>query len=707
MIEIRSMTATFGKLNNETLTLQPGMNVFTAPNEWGKSTWCAFLMAMFYGIDTSQRAKAGVIPDKERYKPWSGAPMEGRMDLIWNGRSITIQRQSRGRTPMGVFRAWETDSGADVPDLTAESCGVKLLGVERSVFQRSALIRQSDFPITADDALSRRLNALVTTGDESATGPALGRYLRDLRNRCRHNQTGQLPQAERKRRELQQHLDQIDALEAQESLARGQLRDLTDRTHRLEQHLAWLDSRDAEAKQQRLNAACQVRDLAKEVMEEAEAACKGLLGRQELARELDVWEQRQHQRHRIEGELAALGPAPEPPRPPEPFRGMSPQEAKEYVQRLSREEAQQRQKQGAASLVWCLAGLSLILVGLALTFTVLPWGWILSLIGAAVALWGIRQRKKAAAPLPHALGSLDDAQLLVQDYERGRQDYERQLNQWRTQRQRMELRQQSLSQEESGPTREELTAKIAAWDALDRARKEYQSASTHCKALAAMAGDTTAQDPGVRDVGLTLDREETRRALQDNSRSMNQLTRQAEQCRGQAMALGDRDTISATMEELDGRIAQLNDLYAAASFALAALESAENQLRSRFAPKIAQQAGENLARLTQGRYDAVVLESDWNLQLAAREEATLRPAKLRSDGTLDQIYLALRLAVADALLPEGTPLILDDAFVRFDDTRLKSALNLLWEEAKSRQILLLSCQNREQVLLDQAHLSVL
>ena len=44
-MKIYSMTATFGKLENQTLTLQPGLNVISAPNEWGKSTWCAFLVS--------------------------------------------------------------------------------------------------------------------------------------------------------------------------------------------------------------------------------------------------------------------------------------------------------------------------------------------------------------------------------------------------------------------------------------------------------------------------------------------------------------------------------------------------------------------------------------------------------------------------------------------------------------------------------------
>ena len=63
-MKILSMTATFGKLSGKTLTLEPGLNIIEAPNEWGKSTWCAFLMAMLYGIDTSSRNKAGFLADK-------------------------------------------------------------------------------------------------------------------------------------------------------------------------------------------------------------------------------------------------------------------------------------------------------------------------------------------------------------------------------------------------------------------------------------------------------------------------------------------------------------------------------------------------------------------------------------------------------------------------------------------------------------------
>ena len=75
------MTATFGKLQGRSLELGDGLNIIEAPNETGKSTWCAFLKAMFYGIDTRDRDRKGHLADKNRYQPWSGAPMESNTSL--------------------------------------------------------------------------------------------------------------------------------------------------------------------------------------------------------------------------------------------------------------------------------------------------------------------------------------------------------------------------------------------------------------------------------------------------------------------------------------------------------------------------------------------------------------------------------------------------------------------------------------------------
>ena len=85
---------------------------------------------------------------------------------------------------------------------------------------------------------------------------------------------------------------------------------------------------------------------------------------------------------------------------------------------------------------------------------------------------------------------------------------------------------------------------------------------------------------------------------------------------------------------------------------------------------------------------------DFSLQAGAQQEDVLHDALWRSDGTIDQLYLALRLAVAEELTPNA-PLVLDDALVRFDDRRMTAALDILREMAKDKQVICFTCQSRE------------
>ncbi len=612
-MRILSMTATFGKLDGETLTLDKGLNVLSAPNEWGKSTWCAFLTAMLYGIDTRERSRGDILADKEKYLPWSGKPMAGTLRILHEGRDITIQRRTRGRTPMGEFLAYETQTGLTVRELTAENCGQVLLGVEKSVFLRTGFLRFSDLPVRSDEALRRRLNALVTTGDETVDAERLAGKLRELRNRCRHNHTGLIPECQAQIRSAQEQLWEVQSLMKQESRLESELEQQEAELKQLEQHRSALDWKllaDARA------------DARTAVMLETALMEKYTDNPDRSLVEAKI---RQGEQLLKEVELSMA----EPP------------------------------TSSVGVLLTAFLAAALLLAGLIMTDR-----WLICLALSAVSLF-------ACAVLA------------------GRQK-RRQLwyNIERTRRQ---------------GKRDELVNFVASWrsqlrvlDELDRARDNVTRTQNHLKSLESLVratGAPPAEDP------LTLDREETTAAILDLTRRTAQARGRLAQLRGRMELMPDEEQLQRQLALARQRLSELERTNKAIGYAQSALESALQELQRRFAPDITRRAGHFLDRLTGGVYDRISIGEDLSVLAARDSETTLRTAAWRSEGTGDQMYLALRLAVWEVLSPES-PLILDDALVRFDQTRMKRAMDLLTELGEKRQILLFSCQDREKEYLE-------
>ena len=163
-MDILHLTATFGRLERQELTLSPGLNVLYAPNETGKSTWGAFIRTMLYGLSTRER---GPLADKNRFAPWSGAAMQGRMDVSAAEGAYTLLRDTkRASSPLSEFSCTYTGTATPVAGITAQNAGEALLGVPREVFERSAFIGQNALAVDQDAELERRIAALITTGEE-------------------------------------------------------------------------------------------------------------------------------------------------------------------------------------------------------------------------------------------------------------------------------------------------------------------------------------------------------------------------------------------------------------------------------------------------------------------------------------------------------------------------------------------------------------
>ncbi len=701
-MRILSMTATFGKLEHDTLTLTPGLNVISAPNEWGKSTWCDFLCAMLYGLDTRAKSTKTALADKERYRPWSGAPMAGEIRFEWNGRDITVQRSTRGRVPLGIFRAFETRSGLEVTELTAENCGEMLLGVERSVFCRTCFIRFSNLPVTQDETFRRRLNTLVTTGDESGEADRLGDALRDLKNRCRYNRTGLLPQAENQKGDLEDRIRELEALEREEKKLRLRLGEAVAWRQNLQNHAQALLFSDAQADAAKVAQAQTEYDAAASQVETLERRCAALPSQGEVEEKIRLLRELCQQSSALHIEQELLPPPPNPPETSPPFSGMEPEDAVAMAAADSKRchEIKTKSWLTAAFLGTAAAVLGILLLAVhltvpgALALAAAGLGWIFGFTRHG------RQDKLRRELLKKYRGMPPERwRESAEAYRDSLLDYRKELARFRASRRELDSRIASFrSKKECLCGAQEPENALACWqqaekqwDAYYNARRGVQKAENHLASLKDMA--RRAQPPTQPDA-LGYSREETARLLSEAELEQQRLRTRLGQYQGRMEALGEKSTLNSALEDVKNRIRRLEAYEEALSLALGTLSDASAELHRRFSPRITRKTQALMGAMTGGRYRRLTLGEDLSLRAEAEREDILRESLWRSDGTVDQLYLSLRLASAEALAP-AAPLILDDALVRFDDKRLNAAMEILKGMSEDRQVILFTCQSRE------------
>lgn len=148
--------------------------------------------------------------------------------------------------------------------------------------------------------------------------------------------------------------------------------------------------------------------------------------------------------------------------------------------------------------------------------------------------------------------------------------------------------------------------------------------------------------------------------------------------------------------EMARRVEELEFEAEAAAYAASVIEEVARDKHARIAPRLAQLASQYLSDITGGAYRELMISRDLRISVRIPQTAALNeePEKRLSKGTVDQIYLALRLAMVQSLneAGESIPMLLDDPFANYDDTRLERAMRLLTEVSRRSQILLFTCR---------------
>lgn len=142
----------------------------------------------------------------------------------------------------------------------------------------------------------------------------------------------------------------------------------------------------------------------------------------------------------------------------------------------------------------------------------------------------------------------------------------------------------------------------------------------------------------------------------------------------------------------------LEKLNSSFEIAKECLESAYEEVKQNISPKFTQNLSNSIQNISNGKYTNIKL-NDVDGLTAEIETGEYLPVNRLSTGTIDQMYLSLRLSALDEISKEKMPIILDEAFAYFDNERLKNILEYISKEYPDNQVLIFTCSNREEEAL--------
>lgn len=133
------------------------------------------------------------------------------------------------------------------------------------------------------------------------------------------------------------------------------------------------------------------------------------------------------------------------------------------------------------------------------------------------------------------------------------------------------------------------------------------------------------------------------------------------------------------------------------------LEEAYEEMKTTITPKFTTNLSSSIKTISNNKYNKVTINDENGMVVENSRGEYIEAGKL-STGTIDQLYLSLRLSMIDELSKESLPIILDETFAYFDNNRLENVIKYLNDELNNHQAIIFTCSNREKDILEKLNI---
>ena len=160
--------------------------------------------------------------------------------------------------------------------------------------------------------------------------------------------------------------------------------------------------------------------------------------------------------------------------------------------------------------------------------------------------------------------------------------------------------------------------------------------------------------------------------------------------------------VEEELELLNEQLANLNFINNSINIAKEALNEAYEEMKNSITPEFTNYLSQTIAKISGNKYSKIIFNGENGLTVELSNGDYINP-ELLSIGTIDQMYISLRLATLKEISKENIPIIFDETFVYFDDTRLKNILDFISKEFE--QSIIFTCSKREKKLLENLNIT--
>lgn len=674
----------FGRFHDKEIELKPGINLIYGENEAGKSTIHTFIRGMLFGIERLRGRGAASKEDiYTRYLPWDypGA-YSGSLDIRIEDQNYRLQRSFHANDKH--FTILDLSTGREVK-LKEGMISELFPGLTESNFKNTISIEQLKAQTDAELAAQVRnyiANLSIAKSNEVNVAKATG-FLME----------------QRKQLEASQSMAALKALQAEIEEGRAKEEKIDQLTIQLHE----LRSEEQALLQKKQAVADSLKQEDSKLMEQLPAIMEKYRSYQELVRQIAA---REKQYKEVSAKIASLEREPlsadslkQDIRVAQQLKAELLEQEKNSLELQKEQEAVYRSGRKNLSVSVLTAGAAAVLV-LLTGFKIIGIVVSVILLGAGAAAYLILNKKRRIR-----LKQLTEQSDFLEQQKMATQAKLKQI-----------LRKNGASQiEELAGKQEEFLKSFYALEHLREQQKDLESRKN--------------EDEDNRDVFYEVIMKYIQHFIQEEELSTDTMQRLQEKIRQRKQESTDKlaefcrqqDTCKLRMEKLKWEISSLEgneekllanqDRYKeleqqqkenaveleAIKLALTTIQELSADIHDSFGYQLNQAVSKVIAEVTRNKYTD--LKVDEKLEVKLGWNGTYVLLERLSAGTIDQVYFALRLAVADLLLgKDEVPLLFDDSFALYDDMRVKSVLTQI---AQRHQILLFTCHNREQKLLEE------